>query len=255
MAIKVTTRRRRHHFKLFTAFLLGLGCTLAAARVPAQAVVTDPGHTSLTYAGWIKELVAQGQQYGKQIQQYQKQLQQYQQQIKQYEQQYVKGDAFQGKPGFREKFTERGLDYGRVDKCGQNPSNNPVGAEQYKYCVAIVQTENRRFNAMINVLRDVEKRDEELQATYKERAGINLADAGQLQSNSNRILAIQGQMQNDVQNAKTVMETYDALLRGLKEDQIRTANSALSKKDRLIGLAVQGAALRVALRGARARRR
>jgi len=255
MATEITTERNCRPFKSLGLFLLALGCTLAAGGVSAQAVVSDPAHTSLTYAGWIKELVAQGQQYGKQIQQYQKQLQQYQQQIKQYEQQYVKGDAFQGKPGFREKFTERGLNAGVIDRCGQSPSNNPVGPEQYKYCVAIVQTENRRFNAMIKVLQDVEKRDEELQATYRERTGINQADAGQLQSNSNRVLAIQGQMQNDVQNAKTIMETYDALLRGLKEDQVRTANSALKKKGSLLGSAVQGAALSAALRGARARRR
>lgn len=255
MYAKKTDETSHRNFISLAFTIMVIGCVLAAGNANAQAVVTDPVHTQLTMTGWIKELVSQGKQHAQQIQQYQKQLQQYQQQIKQYEQQYVKGNAFQGKPGYREKFTERDINAGVVDKCGQGPRKNPVGAEQYKYCVAIAQTENRRFNAMIKVLQDVEKRDGELQATYEERANLNQTDAGQLQSNSNRVLAIQGQMQNDVQNAKTVMETYDALLRGLKEDQIRTANSALNNKSSLVGNAVQGAALRLALRAARSRDR
>ena len=58
-------------------------------------------------------------------------------------------------------------------------------------------------------------------------------------------------MQNDVQNAKTLMETYDTLLSGLREDQIRSANAALGRKAGLFDQAAQGVALRVALRAAR----
>lgn len=240
---------------LLVLFLLAVSGLVAAGAANAQAVVTDPVHTQLTLTGWIKELIAQGQQYGKQIQQYQKQVQQYEQQIKQYEQQYVKGSAFQGKPGPRENFTERGLDDGIVERCGSQPAKNPVGSQQFDHCKQIVRTENRRFNAMVLVLREVIKTDNALEETYKERADIKETDQGALQANSNRILAIQTKLQNDVQSAKTVMETYDALLRGLKEDQVRMANSALKKKGGLIDAAVQGAALRLALRAARSRER
>ena len=246
----------RAKIKTLALTILALSCPLATKGLNAQAVVTDPVHTQLTLTGWIKELVAQGQQYSQQVKQYQKQIQQYQQQIKQYEQQYVKGEAFQGKPGYREKFVEREINAGVVDRCGLGPAKNPVGPEQYKYCVNIVQTENRRFNAMVKVLQEVEKTDDELAAAYKERAdSISQTDAGALQSNTNRILSIQSKMQNDVQSAKTVLETYDTLLRGLKEDQVRTANSALNKKNTLLDTTVQGAALRLALRAARSRER
>lgn len=250
-----TTKQNRRGFKFIVLALLALSGIFAAGNACAQAVVTDPAHTQLTMTGWIKELVAQGKQYSQQIQQYQKQVQQYQQQIKQYEQQYVKGGAFKGKPGYREKFNERDINAGVIDRCRDAPRKNPVGLEQYNLCRAIVQTQNRRFNAMVKVLEDVERRDEELQEAYKERADIDQTDAGQLQSNSNRILAIQGQMQNDVQNAKTIMETYDTLLVSLKDDQVRAANSALKNKSSLFGTAVQGVALRTALRAARSRER
>src|SRR4051812_22943561 len=37
------------------AGLLAVVLALAASQASAQWVVTDPGHTALTYAGWIKE--------------------------------------------------------------------------------------------------------------------------------------------------------------------------------------------------------
>ncbi|MCY7306523.1 MAG: hypothetical protein LH632_10305 [Rhodoferax sp.] len=241
--------------KSIAVVILALGGLVAAGGAQAQAVVTDPAHTQLTLTGWVKELIAQGQQYSKQIQQYQKQVQSYQQQIKQYEQQYVKGSAFKGKPGPRENFTERGLDDGVLERCGSQPAKNPVGPQQFTQCMNIVRTENRRFNALVLVLREVAKTDEALEQTYKERADIEETDQGALQANSNRILAIQTKLANDVQSAKTVMETYDALLRGLKEDQVRMANSALKKKGGLSDTAVQGVALGLALRAARSRER
>lgn len=241
--------------KLLAPTLLMLLSIFLAGGASAQAVVTDPAHTQLTMTGWIKELISQGKQHAQQIQQYQKQIQEYNQQVKQYQQMLVNLRGFKGGPGYREKFPERHVNTGVLEKCGSSPSKNPVGLEQHKYCTAIVQTQNRRFNAMVNVLRDVEKRDDELQAAYTERASIKADDLGDLQSNTNHILAIQGQMQNDVQSAKTMMETYDALLLGLKDDQVGAANSALKNKGGLLGDVVQGVALRTALKAARTRER
>ncbi|MEJ7745468.1 MAG: hypothetical protein WKF61_01695, partial [Luteimonas sp.] len=64
--------------KLLALILLAVSGVVAAGAANAQAVVTDPAHTKLTLTGWVKELIAQGQQYSKQIQQYQKQVQSYQ---------------------------------------------------------------------------------------------------------------------------------------------------------------------------------
>ena len=56
------------------ALLFPIVLCICPRQAEAQWVVTDPGHTALTYAGWIKELIAQGQQYAQQIMQYQKQV-------------------------------------------------------------------------------------------------------------------------------------------------------------------------------------
>ena len=167
-----TARPNRLLMKLAPLALV-TGSFFVAGNALAQAVVTDPAHTQLTMAGWIKELASQAQQYAQQIKQYQQQVQQYKTQGDQYKQQFVIGDPFKGSPGYREKFTERAVGAGVVEQCGDGPKKNPVGAVQYRSCVAIVQTQNRRFNAMVKVLQDVEKRDEELQAAYKERQNID----------------------------------------------------------------------------------
>ena len=51
---------------IIPALALAIAAVLAGP-ASAQAVVTDPGHTILTYAGWIENLISQGEQYAKQI--------------------------------------------------------------------------------------------------------------------------------------------------------------------------------------------
>ena len=225
---------------------LMLAALLAAAPASAQVAVFDVPHTIKTILGWIA-------QYQQMWQDYQSQIDQLSTLDKQYQQALVAGAAYEGSPGHREQFTERGLGEGLVDRCGSEPRNNPTGAEQHMYCSAIVNTENRRFNAMVAMLEDVEARDAELRETYAERAGIGADEQGKLASNTNRILAIQGQLQNDVQNAETLLGAYDATLRTLQADQVRAANKSFrsSGTDQLI----QGVALKLALRGARLRER
>lgn len=219
---------------------------LAAGPANAQVAVFDVPHTIKTILGWIA-------QYQQMWQDYQSQIDQLSTLDKQYQQALVAGAAYDGNPGHREQFAQRGLDDGLADRCGTEPRNNPSGVEQHMYCSAIVSTENRRFNAMVAMLEDVEARDAELRATYAERAGIGADEQGKLASNTNRILAIQGQLQNDVQNAETLLGAYDATLRTLQADQVRAANKSFRNPgtDQLI----QGAALKVALRAARLRER
>lgn len=223
-----------------------LATVLAAGPASAQSAVVDVPHTIKTILGWIA-------QYQQMWQDYQSQIDQLRSLEKQYQQALVAGATYEGSPGHREQFTERGLDDGVADRCGTEPRNNPAGVEQHMYCSAIVNTENRRFNAMVAMLEDVEARDGELRATYAERAGIGADEQGKLASNSNRILAIQGQLQNDVQNAETLLGAYDATLRTLQADQVRAANKTFrsSGTDEL----VQGVALKLALRAARVRER
>ena len=114
----------------------------------------------------------------------------------------------------------------------------------------IVQTENARYNAIVTVLNVSRQRDSELQEIYAERAGIAQQDAGALQSNNNRLLAVQSRMQMDMQQARSQTEGYDRLLELLREDQRMIANGTLDG-DGIAGGLVRGAALQAALHGAR----
>ena len=230
--------------------LLALAAAMVAGPANAQWVVTDPGHTALTYAGWIKELIAQGRQYAKQIAQYKTQVQQYETQVRQFEQQYVKGGVFKQGAMATKDFTPRALDEGMSERCPAGLRAMLASSASAENCAMIVQTENARYNAIVTVLNVSHQRDTELQKIYAERAGIAQEDAGALQSNNNRLLAIQSRMQMDIQQARSQTEGYDRLLELLRDDQRMIASGTLAG-DGIAGGLVRGAALRAALNSAR----
>ena len=230
--------------------LLAMSLALISGQAGAQWVVTDPGHTALTYAGWIKELISQGEQYAKQIAQYQTQVQQYETQIRQYEQQYVKGGVFKQDAMATKDFSPRALDTGMAERCPAGLRAMLASSASAENCAMIVQTENARYNAIVTVLNVSRQRDTELQKIYAERAGIAQQDAGALQSNNNRLLAMQSRMQMDIQQARSQTEGYDRLLELLRDDQRMIASGTLDG-DGIAGGLVRGAALRAALHSAR----
>ena len=229
---------------------LAMALALMAGKANAQWVVTDPGHTALTYAGWIKELISQGEQYAKQIAQYQTQVQQYETQIRQYQQQYVKGGVFKQEAMATRDFTPRALDAGMAERCPPGLRSMLASSASAENCAMIVQTENARYNAIVAVLNVSRQRDTELQKIYAEREGIAQEDAGALQSNNNRLLAMQSRMQMDIQQARSQTEGYDRLLELLRDDQRMIASGTLDG-DGIAGGLVRGAALRAALNSAR----
>src|SRR6478672_8555764 len=234
---------------LLLAMALTVSATLAGP-VCAQAVVTDPGHTILTYAGWIENLVSQGEQYAKQIAQYQTQVQQYETQMRQYEQQFIKGGASSPQAMQTHTFATRALDAGLGQRCPSGMRSMLASSASAENCAMIVQTENARYNAIVAVLNLATDRDAELQKIYTERAGISQEDAGALQANNNRLLSMQSRMQMDIQQARTQTDGFDRLLELLKDDQRMIANGTLDGGG-LLGGAVRGAALHTALDAAR----
>jgi conjugal transfer/entry exclusion protein len=230
--------------------VMALGLCCISGQASAQFVVTDPGHTALTYSGWIKELISQGEQYAKQIEQYRTQVQQYETQIRQYEQQYIKGGIFNQAALATHQFTPRALDAGMSERCPPGLRSMLSSSASAENCAMIVQTENARYNAIVTVLNVSKQRDGELQKIYAERAGISQQDAGALQANNNRLLALQSRMQMDTQQARSQTEGYDRLLELLREDQQMVASGTLDG-DGLVAGMVRGAALRAALNAAR----
>ena len=243
------TMDRPRSARMVATVVAGLGCALllGSGNAFAQAAVVDLPHTIKTALGWVA-------QYEQMIEQYKGEIEQLQTLNKQYEQAFVRGEVYRGDPGHRERFLPRDPDAGVGERCTMKADSGPAAEQQLANCGAIVRMENRRFNAMVAMLEDVGQRDEELREAYAERAGIGEDEQGKLESNTNRILSIQSQLQNDVQNAGALMDAYDAALRSLHEDQVRAANAALKPPHPAAGV-VQGAALRVALRAARSRER
>lgn len=227
--------------------VLGL-CGFATGPAAAQWAVVDVPHTVKTALGWVA-------QYQQMIEDYERQVEQLQSLDRQYEQALVTGDAYAGDSGHRENFTPVDIDAGVAERCGTASARQPKGPELHAHCVSIVRTENRRFNALVAMLADVNKRDEELRAAYAERGAIRPEEEGKLASNTNRILSIQGQLQNDVQSGERLMSAYDSALRTLRDSHVRVANQALEDAPAGGGDLIQGVMLKVALRAARERER
>jgi hypothetical protein len=243
---RTSTRKSIHRALLVAAVA---ACALSGPAA-AQFVVTDPGHTAFTYAGWFEELISQGEQYAQQIAQYEKQIQQYETQVRQYEQQYVKGGVTRTDAMQTRDFAPRALNAGLDQRCPSGLRSLLASSDSAENCAMIVRTENARYNAIVAVLNLARDRDRELQSIYAERAGISQQDAGALQANNNRLLAMQSRMQMDIQQAKNQTDGYDRLLELLRDDQRMIASGTLDGGGP-VGGAIRGAALRTALDGAK----
>ncbi len=227
--------------------VLGVCVGLVAWPASAQWAVVDIPHTVKTALGWVA-------QYQQMIEDYKRQVEQLQTLDKQFEQALVTGEAYAGGNSHRENFQQVEEDAGVDERCGTASPRNPKGEELHAYCVSIVRTENRRFNALVAMLDDVNERDQELREAYAERGGIRPEEEGKLASNTNRILSIQGQLQNDVQSGERLMSAYDTALRALRDNHVRVANEALEGSG-AGGAVAQGVMLKLALRAARERDR
>lgn len=239
---------------------VAMASVLAANGVNASGIpVVDGVHLGLTGQGWIAQYGQMYAEYTKQLEQLTTQINQLQTQVKQYQQMYVKGVAYKPALAYREnidqRFPARDVNEGVVKTCGSKAKNNPVGQEQFDYCVKIVQTQNLRYNAMRRLLKDVAENDKQLEAARNERESIGETDQGALQANTNKVASIESKMQNDIQNARYTMDAYEAVLATLQADTVRSAQAALNNRNDLLGAAVQGAALKLALKAARSRDR
>lgn len=239
-----------------------LGGLLAAGVANAQWMVTDPGHTVVNQFAWIA-------QYQQKYEELKRQIQQYETQIRELEQQYVKGRAFEGGAGYRETLSERGLNDSVIERCG-NGTGLPVAPKriaevakrQYDNCVAIVQTENTRYNVMVRILQQLAVRDDEMDRIREEAKNVKQDEKGALDRVTNNIAQFEARLATDIQNTKTLMDAYDASLKTLQSEQVWLGQAAF--KDQaggkggiggLLDTAVQYGALKTALRVARERDR
>ena len=231
------------------AVATAIACALAAGQVNAQWIVNDPKNTLQS----IKQLEEMKRSYDKLNDQY-KELQ------KQYNQQLVAGMSYIGRDGVKVKLDRRPLGYGVAERC--TDMKNP-GAKQKELCTALVQTQNRQFNAMVDLQELSEAREGELKDIYNERSGIKPEEAGRLQANNNRLLSFQARNQVDVQNAQNLLEAYGGQVRVLEAEHSRAAQAVIEGEQsggkldikRLGQGAMRAAALKAAFEVAKRRER
>ena len=215
----------------------------------AQQIVFDPKNTFES----VKQLQEMKRSYDKLNDQY-KELQ------KQYNQQLVAGMSYFGRDGVKVKLDRRPLGYGVAERC--TDIKNP-GPKQKELCTALVQTQNRQYNAMVDLQELTEAREGELKDIYKERSEIKPEEAGRLQANTNRLLSFQARTQVDLQNAQNLLEAYGGQVRVLESEHSKAAQAVIegeqsgSKLDlkRLGQGGMRSAALKAAFEVAKRRER
>ncbi|MEH6420824.1 hypothetical protein [Pseudomonas sp. CGJS7] len=158
--------------------------------------------------------------------------------------------------GERIKISEletRQLSYG-IEICQKGKTS--VAEEQLKLCKKGVEITNRRFNAMVQMFKDIEARDKDIAKLQENRKSIPASDLGRLLKNDASVAALRAQMQLDMQNNVALLKAYKSMSESIDGQMTLLANVALTNKKTgkdAIGSAVQGIALSAGLKAAKAR--
>lgn len=240
--------------------LLALPLMIAALMLPspssAGVPVVDGAHIGVNKFAWVA-------QYQQMYQELQRQMEQYRTQILELEQKYVNGPSFNGGIGYRETLSERGLNDYVVERCGSGsglrtgPAQlKDIAERQFKNCVAIIQTENTRYNVMVRVLKNLDVRDRQMEELKKQAAAVPADQPGSLERVKANIAQLEAYVALDIQNANTLLSAYDASLKALNTEQVWLGQAAFNGKSRgLLEEVVQYGALKGALQVARSRER
>ncbi|TQM17376.1 type IV secretion system VirB5/TraC/TraE/TrbJ family protein [Pseudoxanthomonas sp. 3HH-4] len=236
---------------LIAGFLLPM-TDCKASGVP----VVDGAHIGINKFAWVA-------QYRQMYQELQRQMEQYRTQIRELEQKYVNGPSFNGGLGYRETLSERSLNDYVAERCGSGsglrtgPAQiKDIAERQFRNCVAIIQTENTRYNVMVRILKNLDVRDRQMEELKRQAAGVPADQPGALERVKANIAQLEAYVALDIQNANTLLNAYDASLKALNTEQVWLGQAAFNGKGRgLLDEVVQYGALKGALQVARSRER
>lgn len=214
----------------------------------------------------------------KQIQEYQEQAKRWQQQLQQYQSTLGKPDMLFKSPSFNMELTlqERAPNESIAERC-PDPSGSgggmlgsmfdmfkpDLGGNIYKQqqvvCINIVLLENKKYNELVQMVRDADKRKQEVDKMINDAAKDS--DPGAMASSTVKAQELMGKSLAEMQYSLARIQAFDGMIDSLQTDQQTLAKQALSGSQNnfsaagLLGKVVQGATLELALQAARARER
>ena len=102
--------------------------------------------------------------------------------------------------------------------------------DQKATCEEIVKTENSQYLYMVKMFEITTKRKEMLDEIEQERAGLKdkIENYGKLQSNTNKLIALNTRMALDQAQMESAMHAYDTRLRYLKQFQTQQTNDRMA---------------------------
>lgn len=159
---------------------------------------------------------------------------------------------------------ERSESYGVNALCKKFKGRSRVAEEQRMICTARQQLVNKRYNVLVKMLKDVEKRDQNVNEIRSNRGGITgAADAGRLAANTNTAMQARAGTVNDGQNYLMTMQAYTSMIATLDNEMAKSARKALKNEGAedqgpfglppIVGKVAQGAALKIGLAAAESR--
>lgn len=118
-----------------------------------------------------------------------------------------------------------------VAACSASTSGTPVSDSQRESCELIQRTRNSQFNYMVAMYEITTKRLERLRTIEEERKKIGDQKIGELESNTNKLLALKAMMDIDRQQMESAMFAYEKRLAFLTELQAGAAKAAMAGKE------------------------
>ncbi|MBV6744289.1 hypothetical protein [Xanthomonas vasicola] len=118
-----------------------------------------------------------------------------------------------------------------VAACSASTSGTPVSDSQRESCELIQRTRNSQFNYMVAMYEITTKRLERLRTIEEERKKIGDQKIGELESNTNKLLALKAMMDIDRQQMESAMFAYEKRLAALTELQTGAAKAAMAGKE------------------------
>lgn len=118
-----------------------------------------------------------------------------------------------------------------LSACAASTRGTPVSDSQRETCQLIQRTLNSQYNYVVAMYEITAKRLERLRAIEQERKKIDGQKIGELESNTNKLLALRAMMDIDRQQMESAMFAYDKRITYLNGQQNAAAKAAMAGKE------------------------